>query len=341
MPGSATPRASLLLVFCLALAPAPAAPTAEKLPATEDIRKLFEAGNYREALQKLSKVINLKGDAAAVYDKHELWRMKAESHLKLKDTNAAANAFAQAAKQATDEKEAAFDHASELVVKRSKNLSFTPKPTKAGEKAVPIDISDPEKRKAAFAALLAEAKAAAEPKIKAAKGARQLPPLVDALREIGDLRTLELAATGEDARSKDLVGELSGRANDLMADGVKDMVSLVLDIEQSANDVVQSFAPIRQPGMRSPIMSGTLHRRGLSNKDVQELRQVVSDCQQLVPMARELAQMLGDEGKDFDKIALDGEAVGNKANELLKADYANDLGRPPHNIGIRRPIERR
>src|SRR5213075_3595191 len=97
------------------------------------------------------------------------------------------------------------------------------KGAKAGEKAEPIDIADPEKRKAAFAALYAEQKDELAPKLKAAKDAKTLPPLLDALQAAGNLRSLELAATGEDGEVKAMVQDLSGRAQKMLTHALKDM----------------------------------------------------------------------------------------------------------------------
>src|SRR3954462_10259198 len=98
--------------------PAKAAPTSAK-PATaaksgtataadtavsvEEIKQLMGEGKHREALQKLSRALATQGNAASQYDRHELLRLKAESHLSLKDAPAASSAFAAAAKEAKDD----------------------------------------------------------------------------------------------------------------------------------------------------------------------------------------------------------------------------------------------
>jgi len=221
-------------------------------------------------------------------------------------------------------------------VKRSKNLQFTPKAGKKGEKAEPIDISTLEKRKAAFAALLEEEKASTAPALKAAKGSKSLPPIADALKEIGDIRMLELAATGADAESSKMVEELAGQAHKLMDGAVQDMAALVKDIETSANDVQPVAVPARSPNGRGPIMYQSARRRGLTTRDTQDLKRTIGDLKKLVPMAHDLAQSLGEQGKQFEKVAEDGEAVGNQAQKVLTTDYANDSMRTE---GLRRPVE--
>ena len=319
-----------------AVAPSPKA-VGEGAPSADDIKKLMDAGNYREALQKLSRALAVKGDAAKLYDRHELLRMKAEAHLALKDTASASSAFAAAAKEATDDTAKAEDKASELVVKRSKNLTFTPKPGKKGEKAEPIDIATPDKRKAAYAALLAEEKAEAEPTLKAAKGSKTLPPIVDALKKIGDLRMLELAATGADAEASKLLEDLAGQAHKLMDGRVQDMADLVKDIDTAANDVQPVRTPAQSVGGRA-VSYSSYKKRGLLTQDVKELKGVIAELKKIVPTARELAQALGEQGKQFEKVADDGEAVGNQAQKVLTTDYnLNSM----NNQGLRRPIQKR
>jgi hypothetical protein len=311
---------------------------AAAVPSMKEIRALFEAGKYKETLQGLNRVLALKGDAAAPYDRHELLRLKGETHLKLRDAKSAAAAFALAVKEAPDEKSAAVDRATETVVKRSKNLAVTPRPTKARPKPEPIDVSDPEKREAAFEALLEEAKEAAAPKLKAAKGAKTLPPIVEAIESIRDLRALELAATGEDAQVQAMVTELSEQAHELMSDATQDMTELVDDIERAANDYVEIAMPVRVPGSNRVTMERSHKKRGLNERDTKDLRRVLADCEKLLPLAKGLAEYLGDSGKQFEAVAEDAQAVGKKAHELLKTDFSERtvrrVGREP---AIRRP----
>jgi len=304
-------------------------------PSVDEIKQLMTEGKHREALQKLSRALAMKGTAADQYDKHELLRLKAEAHLNLKDAAAASSAFAAAAKEAKDDTARAEDKASELVVKRSKNLQFTPKPKK-GEKAEPIDVTVAEQRKAAFAALFDEQKETAAPALKAAQKAKSLPPIAEALKQAADLRMLELAATGADAETSKQIEEVAGQGNKLMADAVKDYADLVKAIEASANDVQPVQVPARSPNGRGPIYYQSAKRKGLTTRDSQDLRRIIGDLKKLVPMARDLSKELGEQGKPFEKIADDGEATGNEAQKVLTTDYANDNAQSE---GLRKPTE--
>ena len=312
----------------------------EAPPDVGEIRKLLDEGKAREALQKLSRALALKGKAASVYDRYDLLRLKAEAHLRLKDASAATSAFAAAAKETEDEVARAECKASEIVIKRSKNLQFTPKADKKNQKPQPIDIADPEKRKEAFASLLAEEKAEAAPKLKAARDAKTLPPIIEALKLIGDMRMLELAATGADGGADDSSKSLTDQALKLMSDAVKDMADLVADVEVAANDLQEISVPARGPN-GTATLDRTYRRRGLMTQDTRDLKSTIADLKKLVPLARELAKSLGDEGKPFEKLAEDGAAVGNKAHEVLTTDYSNDAGTMRRETRLKRPVERR
>ena len=348
-------------LWCAAMEPAPAqaprpaagaaakpqaaAAASDALPTTDEIHQLFNEGKYKETLQKLSRVLALKGNSAKAYDRHDLLNLKAETHLRLKESSAAATAFELAAKEAPDEKAKATDAASAMLVKRSKSLTFTPAAKKApaagagavaagakagGAASGPLDITDPGQRKEAFAAMFAEQKQQVAPKLKAGKDAKSLPPLVEAIQATGPLRTLELAATGEDAEAKSMVQELSARAQKMMGDALQQMTKTVADIEAAANDYRPVATAVRSPfGGGGVMMERGYKKRGLMTPDVQDLKRIVSDCQRLVPATREMADALGASGEEFKQIGKDAAALHDKAKQVLTYDYANDYTRAP------------
>jgi len=331
------------------------------LPTTDEIHELFKDQKYKETLQRLSRVLALKGEAAKAYDRHDLLRLRGETQLKLKDVTGAATSFEQAAKEAPDDKSRAVDLATQMVIKRSKNQVFTPAaprktskaPDKAAEqaagkldkpnleKAGPIDVGDPEKRKDAFAALFAEQKGEVEPKLKAAKDAKSLPPVVDALQAAGGLRNLELAATDDDAQVKAMVQDLTARAQKMMADAVKNMTDTVNQIEESANRLQEVMTPVRAPagglgGVGGAYAERSYKKRGLTTPDMQDLRRVIADCKKLVPAAKELSDKLGDSGAEFKQVGKEAVDVGTHAQKVLTTDYADSYTRSPRNDRQRR-----
>src|SRR5436309_2378435 len=129
MPRRAPHVASVLaLLFGLFVPVASQAAGAEPLPTQDDIHQLFDQGKYPLVLQKLQRVLLLKGAAAKPYDRHDLLRLKGETQLRLKAQTAAAQAFAEAADEvAKDTQGGDVDRATALLIKRSQNFAYTPK----------------------------------------------------------------------------------------------------------------------------------------------------------------------------------------------------------------------
>src|SRR5260370_41423661 len=83
-----------------------AAPPVDALPSTEELHQLFKDKQYQPLLQKLLRVLQLKGDAAGRYDKCELLLLKGDTHLQLREQSLATAAIAEAGKAIDDQKEA-------------------------------------------------------------------------------------------------------------------------------------------------------------------------------------------------------------------------------------------
>ena len=95
--------------------PVRAAPP-EPLATQEDIQQLYNQGKHAAVLQKLQRVLLLKGAAAAPYDRHALLRLKGESHLRSKQNGPAAQAFNAAAEEAADPTARAIDLSTEFLI---------------------------------------------------------------------------------------------------------------------------------------------------------------------------------------------------------------------------------
>src|ERR1051325_2735669 len=66
----------------------------------DEIKKLVDAGQYKDALKGMSRVLALKGQAAVGYDRFELLMMKAECQLQVKDSTGALATLTEAKKEA-------------------------------------------------------------------------------------------------------------------------------------------------------------------------------------------------------------------------------------------------
>jgi hypothetical protein len=306
---------ALTAALAAGAAPAPHAPGAGAKPATlSDARDAFDQGQYPRALQLVTRVLAAKGEAAKGLDRYELLVLKGESHLRLKNSPAAAEAFDEAAKFAADEKTAALARAMGELVRRSKGSLYTPPAEKGAPPPRPIDITDRSQRVAAFAAMFRES----EPKVSAAAEAArrgvELPKMLEALRMLWDLRTLEVAATDGDAESKKLGAELAEKARYVMARAVAQMGDTVSQIESSASQV---YEDVRPAGGAAYANSNVV---GLGKDDIHTLRQIAADCDRIAGVAADLKSIApSDQGDALRALRDDAAAVASNAREVEKA----------------------
>ena len=201
-----------LLILCLMglLGPAAAGAPSDVLPSFSELQKLYDDGQYPVVLQKVTVILQLSDPATQGYDVVDLLMLKGETLLQTKDQASALAAFTQASKEASTvptpkpgEKAAparkpeqvASARAMAALVGHSGRLGYTPKALAGGVVPSPISLVDLSQRPAAFNAFLVDLKTELSPKAKAASIGDKLPPIVDVVQAIGDLRAVELIAT--------------------------------------------------------------------------------------------------------------------------------------------------
>lgn len=312
----------LAMVLVLALLPALAS-AAGPVPTTDDLRALFEKGEYNETLKQVSRVLSLKGKAAEGVDRYELLMLRAESHLHLKATGAALPALEEAAKVAPDDAAAAKSRALAILVKRSKNLQYTPKVGggggggKGGGPAEPFSVSDVERRPDAFKALYEGERAAAKQKVAAAAKSKTLPPVAAAMKAVAPLRDLELAASGKDDETTATLDDLTKRAHKLMADGLDDLAKRTERIADRANEMIPYVT------RRNGRTQERERRRGLDNNQVRELKNVIDTCRQVIGSCEDLAKSFAEDDEPFEDLVEQAKDTGERANDVLTDNYQN------------------
>ena len=323
----------------------PRATATDALPTLSEMRASFEDGDYPRTLQQVARALAVKGDAAGQYERHELLMLKGEAHLRLKNITAASAAFEEAARSATHAKAVAVGTVSAELVRRSRNLQYTPPATKkekgaaAAAKAEPIDITDADGRARAVAAMLDDAKGRVAADVKAARAGTTLPPIVDALAMVRDLRLLELAAGDESGAAGEMAAGLAERARTLAERPVQTMAERVATIEKVASRAYTDYTPRRSRG-GSPVTRVTSGLTGPSGPQATELRRIIADCRSIEESIARIAVVLrvrpdaatgpkgGDErgvgvlgGAILDElasVAKDADAVRNRAAEVLR-----------------------
>jgi hypothetical protein len=313
------------------------------MPTMQELQQLYESKQWQPLLQKVSKVLPLRGQAAAPYDRYELFMMKGEAHLNLKQAPAASSAFDEASKLKDLEKtKMAVADAMVLLIKRSSGLVYkrkSPTTQPGDEKA--IDLVDRDKRKAAFAALAADEQLALQPKVKAATSGNSLRPIADMLKSLDDLKTAEMASTDstDTPLTAALVAPLAKHAKDLTAKEVSGMKSTVDAIERSANTVVDvpgsgrydrtgrtggvSGGPGAVRGDGTVVTERRYKKRGLIGNDTQNLKDVIQTCENIDQANKHLAEVFtADLAQPLLDTARDATALAERAKTILNTDFS-------------------
>jgi len=304
------------LIFAITLAmtvPASAAAPPEILPTQDEIHQLFEQKQYPQVLQKIAKVLTFKPDVAKDYDRHDLLRLKAETHLQLKAYGAAEQAFIAASKETRDETAANVDLATAILVHRSRAGKYQPIAKVKGAIPDAISVIGPEARRIALEALFRDEAAADAPQITALRDATSLDSLANFAPTVTILRTLEMGATqGHDEQTRQLISVLAKHAQDLMDDDVQDMIKRMDTIITRAHARAEHVIVLGSPG------AGPDHKPGIDVGDRKELNEILVACGKIVPAARGFGDAMGTDGSRLIAISVAAEGVAKKAVEESK-----------------------
>lgn len=315
----------------------------EALPTSQELHKLFDDGQYQPLLNKLARVLQLKGPAARPYDRVDLELLKADALLELKQTSGAIAAAQEAVKaitEQTDDKLSARARATAVLFKRMQTFSFTAKTAVKGQPAPqPIDLLDVSKRKDAFVALLPDVQTEVTARARAVKSVKSLPPIIEAIRAVADLHAVEVMAEDTSNASEKLADDLATQAKELIGDSVGTMDKRVKVIDDDANalqPIVTGPQNTRTgTGVSSrsgPTGSGAAQigyqKRGLNSNAKTELKNIIDTCEKIVAISRDFAEVSKSSAAGFKTI---GDAAANTAkaaNTTLTADYSGVKNSP-------------
>ena len=302
----------------------------DPLPSMQELQQLQTDKQWQPLLQKLSRVLSLRGDAAKNFDRYELFMMKGEAHAQLKQPAPAAIAFADAAKEAGPQKErVAVANSTALLIKRSQTFVYKRKtPTTQPGDAKEIDVLDPAKRQEGFAALAADELAVLQPKVKSATSANNLKPVIDVMKSMEDLRNAELASAGNTSMSDSLLPPLAAHSKELSSKYVAEQKQKVDAIEKSANQVVDS-GPDRRGAYGGRTYERKYKKRGLMSADSNNLKSAMAVCTEIAAGDKQMAEEFGPElGKPLLDVATEAATVAQRAEEVLKTDYSITVSDP-------------
>lgn len=324
LPVSAAPDAAPGKPAAKAPEKAPAQP--EPLPTVEEVRKLVEDGNVPDAMRHLNRLLALRGKAAEAYDKYELLTLKGDAHLRLRANEAAAVAFKQAAGETDDKVKEAAARATEQLIRRSRNLAYTPRKAAKGQPAEPIDLVDPESRHRALAALFVDEMAPVLPKVEAAKDAKTVAPMIAAMAAAREMEYLELAANSSADQINGMVEGLKEQGKTMLEKVVEKATKRVDRITERANETenVKQIIPNSRGGYRTVLIP---KRRGVDRDDITELKGIIDACDEVMAQARALAAATGGEEEEVEDLLDGADDLKVHVQRMLRVHDVNYDGR--------------
>ena len=299
-------RTTTALALAIAAGWAAAGPArGDVTPATAasaaDVRQLLDAGDYKGTVAAASRLTAPSSKAKlSDADRAAILAEKGEAHLQLKQNPQAIDAYAKAAKLDPNPDYAATDNANALLARRSHNGQYAPRPPAGGgAKPAAINILTGDGRREAFAALFADELAAAAPRFKAAESAQNIPQLIAAADLASSLRGLEVAATGTDAQTKPAVAAIANHAHGLLQNALTTLSTRATAIGEAANTYLPAEynAPSNNGGFGGPYAPGAAgipQKVGLTDRNKQELTDIVNTCGQIGPAADTFARLTAD-----------------------------------------------
>jgi hypothetical protein len=280
---------------------------------------------YDEAMRAIDKMLGpARGNNAAV-DRQEMLLARAECQVQLKrrdDAIRTLNQVRQEADRDNDIKASSEAFAFVTLIQRSTNFQY--KPGTSNDKT-PLNILDPDARKSAYNALLADELAAINKQQTSARTDQHLVPIVQIAEAFYRVQAIERTATGNTSQTDLLAKELSqwaGGRFDATLLGYSDQIN---KIAESANQPSVPGTIVGDPGTKVKVPRSA--PRGLSPADIQALNTIVSDCQKIPTATANFSRAFGESDlSDRNAVA---QGVATRANNCLQGDYEGAKGSVP------------
>jgi hypothetical protein len=304
-PSSTPTRARLAHVLAMMIAALPVMVRAADAPGDPDrqVQQLMADGKQPEAIRLIDQQLLQRGLDQKGPERYRLLMLKGDAMIQSKRASMASSVFDQAGRAAPDGQAAAVARAHVLLLRAAPTNKYTPR--SGGE---PIDITNPDSRRAAFDALRADMLATAKPKIARAAQGRSLNPALDLLPTVLDMASLEVASKGSMDETKADVSSASEHAQDLMR-----------------GQITAAQRRINSLGDRAfTIEEGD--RRFLTSSEAKDLPPIIAEMRKIEKVARDVrrrAQELGNPATAWDQIALEAADAADAAERVAEAGAAS------------------
>jgi hypothetical protein len=315
--------AILFATTCLPLAAARG-----EAPTTQQIQSDYDAKQYQDVIRDVSQAMPLTANPTSGYDKSSLLALSAEAHLQLKQYSPAADAYSGASKASADPQTAAIYKAISVLIRKSSNGEYLPKqpttrPVDANGKPAPIDIIDMNSRSDAMNALLADETKVMSVKLEALKKQTTPQPLMDGIKQLGELRTIELAATGKDEASGQMISAIADHTADVLSGPLTQMSAEVEKLQTQASQSTNAAVTAYNVG-------DVQTQRGLNSSEKNQLSQIASNAKSISSACDEFTKAMGTPNSKLDGVKKQADDLAKHADEVRSSTYGvTNITAPP------------
>lgn len=285
------------------------APAASNV-AADDALADFKTGDYAGCLKKISGLLSSRSIKADSPERYDLMMLRGECMLKLKQRQAAAQAFDAAAlgmRARGDLPRVAAATALGTLVKASPDLAYKPK---SHPELAAIDVVEPSWRKDAMAALFEDLRDKLTPAVDDAIHSTSLVPSHELLPRMWELYTVEFAVKGNAASTETRLEDLGGHARDLIGSELDGMMTRL----DHLNDLASEPAWV----------SAGLSYRGLHTDEREELHRIADELvkiQRTAENARRISRLLGKTGDKWNALLADCAVARDTAEQAYARRY--------------------
>lgn len=240
------------------------------LPSMDDLREMYDAGDYRAAVQQIARVLRLKGAPAQAYDREALLLLRGQSLLAMEDPRAAKRALEEAQKSAQNDI-AMKAHGLVALIDRSKLTTYK---KRSGDKAE-INIADPKSLPAALSALLDDELPGFQNDAANATRADNLAPSIALIPKLLDLAAVEFLATGKYERVGEIAKSIGEHARELTEHELTTQDQKITATESLANQLIDTGGYLGTGAQRRWWWTTGVTRRGLVSDERENLYQTI------------------------------------------------------------------
>ncbi|HEY1628865.1 MAG TPA: hypothetical protein VGF52_03335 [Tepidisphaeraceae bacterium] len=288
-------------------------------PTTQQIQDDYDAKQYQNVIRDVAQAMPLAADTSKGYDKSLLLAQAGEAHLQLRQYSPAADSYNNAAKAASDPQTALIYRALSILIHKSSAGKYQPRqpttqPLDANGKPASIDIIDMNSRTDAMNALLADETKVMSARLDSLKKQTSLNPLMDGIKQLGDLRAVEIAATGKDDASAQLISGVADHAGELMSTALSSMSTMVDKLQQQASQSTNAQVTAYNVG-------DVQTQRGLNSSEKSQLNQIVNNAKNISSACDDFAKAMSTPSSTLDGAKKQADALAKRADEVMNATY--------------------